>query len=1520
MITNKELNEVSLSPTKKDYYQIWNELIELASKISTRWSPESTNESDPGIVLLKTLTAIADKLNYNIDKNTLEAFMPSATQQESMRKLTEMMGYNMKYYQAAICKVSISYRDSNETPLSDFGSIYFPRFTNIKNEEEDVNYVTTEYFTLQDGVSSYQVDALEGELVECETDNDNIISLTHLDDNHRYLLPETNVAENGVFICNITDIAGSSRESDPWVKVDNLNTQLLGSHVYKFGFDSNENLPYVQFPEDISQLIKDGLRIRYIRTNGLMGNVSAKTLCKLEVPALWGTADDGDPIKDLTADDFYVINNSASINGANPETLNAAYNNFKKTIGTFDTLVTCRDYMNKIYQLTRSQTNTTPLVSNVIVSDIRDDINRATTLCSFDEYGICYEDLSFKDATGANEIEHFDLMLYPFKTIYGLNNKEEYLNSFRIDNENTNKILYDLKNYKTISHNIRTPLDTDIACIKNYLRLKASVTTIKKVTRNEELEILSNIYTSIYENFNCRKIDFGEEIPYDSILEVIKGADARIKDVNLDEPALYTKIMLCDGSTEYEVIASDDGTPGELSGWKPKYNRLALRNILAGRIAAFDYDNDFATSYSETPYAGYEKKYPVGQTPITRMVSKFTIDGQESSDDGYELQENEVIQFRIPNLKTSITYPAYVNYYIKLNTSNNIQSAIPATFITLDAYLSNKSLWEALVNSEGIILTELTEITSDALFETAKAKYGAIFKIVDGEYKLVTTRTADETYYGLKVSKNFLVVENYIRAQVYNTSSHLNGLYYSLPQNLSRIPGYLVDSAYIKYLKQEVVPAADQDYATMLYVQDTHAEDDDRYTPHGLGRDASGSSITKDAEYQLQSNEFLLINYTNSKTDESGAETKSVINKYWGPGTIIKPNFGIISSELYHNNHSYTKRDGFDFSKYSDAKNIEGMFTLDTNEQIEIRDLVKIELDQTDTLLYWNRNDEKEDALSHEFTFNEEPVDINTGKPWAGSTDTGQDTTWKYSSYTLKEGEYLYYTNSKKVNMAYYGGGSIIKRTVTTPRLVKYNVNGVISADDIATNGIEAIPWITIKLDKAKKLTIVENQYITLTEGDTFYGATYSKQTSNLGMALDNEWRSVTGAQYKFAEAEASEPLPEVLVDGLSWQARTRLNFNLNPDTPQILHAKDSITLYTEDDLEVETEVATITPLMASDYEPVAVYANYICQYAYHEFISPVDNLKLKVIKLDEPTLNPDNTSTNGNTVSLGNYTNGDTRYTKFSFESLVATPPDENKPAFKLKINIPSSDKYGLIMFYYIDENLEQPYKKYDYDGETEPETLNDWRIWYIGKYILKDEAYIKITNANAESEITSLEDLPQAYILHEAAKIKVSAGANGKLCRFNIADTDDLQKTFVFDKSNEIYTIKLTPDVTELEVYGDSSLKSILIFSELSLVKDINKKLRYQYNSTNNNTALDTLLADIRKEGVAKDFYYTTPIENENAIELNQYITDVTEDSLLSPATWYDPNNVNNKFVVSEIDANYLPVGITLTRASRL
>ena len=202
MITNKELDDIRLSPTKKDYYQIWSELLDLATKISTIYNPKNANESDPGVVLLKALTSIAEKLTYNTDKGIAEIFMPSATQEASMRKLTNMLGYTMKYYRAATTTAEISYKASNDVEQSEV--IFFPKFVNLKNDDETVNYVTTQEFYLRPE-TVYSVPVIEGTLIECESDNDNIITALQLDDNNRYFLPETSVAENGIFVTNISN-------------------------------------------------------------------------------------------------------------------------------------------------------------------------------------------------------------------------------------------------------------------------------------------------------------------------------------------------------------------------------------------------------------------------------------------------------------------------------------------------------------------------------------------------------------------------------------------------------------------------------------------------------------------------------------------------------------------------------------------------------------------------------------------------------------------------------------------------------------------------------------------------------------------------------------------------------------------------------------------------------------------------------------------------------------------------------------------------------------------------------------------------------------------------------------------------------------------------------------------------------------------------------------------------------------------------------------------------------------------
>lgn len=615
MITNDELNTLNLSPTNKDYYQIWTELLETASKISERWDPSSTNEADPGIVLLKVLTAIADKINYNIDKNILEAFMPTAAQDESMKRLCDMLGYKIGYYKSATTEAIIRYSgnladlpDNNER-LPDEG-LTIPAFTAMSNEDKSIYYLTTRECKLTNEETIVYVPCIEGQRIKCTPSNNSTVGLVNLDANNRFYLPETQVAENGIFVYGTVD----SNKTCIWERVNNLNIIPNNTKAYSFGYDSKENKPYIQFPSDISFLIEDGLEIYYIRTSGASGNISARTLTSLEKPTTEEWANYADNEK------FTVTNASPALNGKNPETVDQAYKSFKKTVGTFDTLVTCRDYMNKIYQLIDEAGNN--LVSNVMVADIRDDINRAHTLCSFSDYGIVYIEkpnttvMPTTDLTKVTTdfpIDHFDIVLYPFKAYQHIGTLKDYNNSFKYTDLKMANITTQLDDYKTISHVIQAPQANELACIKNYLKLNARISTQYKVSTAEEILIIENIKKALFDAFNMRELDFGEEIPYETILKVMEQADNKIKDIVLDEPVLYTKFVTV-GGKEYDTATSIEG--------KFLYNKLAMRNILSGRVELFNYTTDFGLNIGEAQYsdADYSPLYPASTVPAANNI------------------------------------------------------------------------------------------------------------------------------------------------------------------------------------------------------------------------------------------------------------------------------------------------------------------------------------------------------------------------------------------------------------------------------------------------------------------------------------------------------------------------------------------------------------------------------------------------------------------------------------------------------------------------------------------------------------------------------------------------------------------------------------------------------------------------------------------------------------------------------------------------------------------------------------
>lgn len=200
-------------------------------------------------------------------------------------------------------------------------------------------------------------------------------------------------------------------------------------------------------------------------------------------------------------------------------------------------------------------------------------------------------------------------------------------------------------------------------------------------------------------------------------------------------------------------------------------------------------------------------------------------------------------------------------------------------------------------------------------------------------------------------------ISNYVKNQPVATDEDrkYSGLYRSRGVSTDNVAGQLITAAGERFAEATAVQSSasskrDSRCAAYdsLYVQDVS---DGKENYFGLGIDGEAGGIAADEEYALQEGEYLLINYTNTTTDESGTETSTVINKKYpetsGETIVIRPNFQLADSATVHTTQStsYSKKTGFSFSSTS----IEGMFTMDANQQIEIREKVEVDLGPSDS-------------------------------------------------------------------------------------------------------------------------------------------------------------------------------------------------------------------------------------------------------------------------------------------------------------------------------------------------------------------------------------------------------------------------------------------------------------------------------------------------------------------------------------------------------------------------------------------
>lgn len=655
MTNNTDLS--SLSYTNKDFNSIYTELLEYAKKISYKWDPTASDESDPGVVLLKLVALIGDKNNYNIDKNILELMPATVSQLPAARQLFDQCGYTMHHYYAAESQLQVTMRRHPEGDDSDNEYVYkIPPFTMFTDADSSVVYTTKPNTSEMSLRQTYNVDVVQGTVVEYTINNDPLITLANLDSRNRIYFREHNIAENGIFINNV----GVPDNFDDWKKVDNLVTQPRNIPCYKFGVTTDGSACYIEFPDTIDLLIGEGLNIRYITTSGSTGNVAANKIVKFFNDTKFERINSNTKESELvnvTSEHVHVTNAFPILNGYDPETIDEAYKNYKRVKDTFNTLVTVKDYTD--YMVTTNE------ASNGFVTDRLNDIQHSYKIFEVDDLSNITSTVVETDEEGSASMTAFDLGIYALEFVGNPASDADFNRSFKLVTDTSN-IQRAFAEAKSLQHDFIPLQPEKILLIKNKYKFNATIIPRYKLDNTEQESVKKQIKLTLFNALNSKQLNFGQEVPYELLYDLVNSADARIKAASVSYPEFETYVVYMDHTNELKEIRIDTASsvPSDPS-LQNLYNKfrteIFAKNVLSGITPLYKKDSKFLHTLKQnvTDY-NIEATHVTTNTTLRPTVQQLTGEDYKYEYTYPELLKNESILVSCPSYVEESSYASYV--------------------------------------------------------------------------------------------------------------------------------------------------------------------------------------------------------------------------------------------------------------------------------------------------------------------------------------------------------------------------------------------------------------------------------------------------------------------------------------------------------------------------------------------------------------------------------------------------------------------------------------------------------------------------------------------------------------------------------------------------------------------------------------------------------------------------------------------------------------------------------------------
>lgn len=742
-------NLSNISYTNKDFNAIYPELLDYAKMLSYKWDPSASSESDPGVVLLKLLAIVADKNNYNIDKNILELLPSSVTQASAARQIFEQCGYVMKYNQSATTELNVTVMKNSDEEFDTAKTVVYnlPRFVMFTDVDSSIVYTSTKPANLA-LKQTQSVPVIEGTVSDLVINNETTITYDLLDSKNRVYFSDRNIAENGIFITNV-----NKDNYDEWYLTDSLETESPNSLCYKFGVSIDSEACFIEFPEDVADVIGEGINIKYIKTSGKQGNISTRRISYLFSDISVDVVVDGttEENKTITNDILSIYNPLGTNNGVDAESIDAAYKNYKRVKNTFKTLVSLHDYTD--YMMSSE------CASNGYVCDRTNDIQHSYRVSKAGASNRASSILNYKvektrDADGnytkEDSMNAFDLCVYALSYVPNVDSEEYYKKTFELISKTPENHIYvkhlndDNIDLKCLQHDFKEFEENTILMIKNKYPINATIIPVRKLSLTEQFEIKDAVRKALYNSLNSKEMSFGEQVSYDVIYDSIINADSRIRAASVQYPVYETYAVYLKDNTLHEMRIDDESHSGG----------YVLLN-------ASDAKNSFPVTQDKPLfYLDEEQIKPVAQSEsYDKSLKYFKFDNSL-----HKLWVNFIVEIFAKNI-TRNTTPLYTQdstftYSLTqdvVKVYDEVSTVTTKTNITGSTSANNEYTYEVSKN-ESIVLTSPELVTENNFSSYVKVAYNitgvttidanTIYELKDNDFLVFFWKASDtDNYY-----------------------------------------------------------------------------------------------------------------------------------------------------------------------------------------------------------------------------------------------------------------------------------------------------------------------------------------------------------------------------------------------------------------------------------------------------------------------------------------------------------------------------------------------------------------------------------------------------------------------------------------------------------------------------------------------------------------------------------------------------------------------------------------------------